>query len=455
MKRRDIYKNLSLSLITNIYSLLIAIIVTFILPKILSPIDYGKWQLYIFYYNYLKYFHFGLGDGIYLRYFKYSFIKILIKIREQVILLYLGLFVVEILSLIIINIFSSEKIYFYLLIMLFIVPYKEIIYLIAEMTGELKVILKGVIIERTLYLVFIFIFYYFKLNINILIFLTFLSHFCGGIYVLLMSNGIKIFRRKTIKILKKDIEELKININVGLRLRGILFFNTLNTGILKIILDKNYGVSYFGYISLTFSLIGVINFFINSINSAIYSIFVKEKQEELKIIYSDFRILLEIISIIILMLVPIGIVLGRKWFSNYTLSLKYFEILVPSIIFELKNSLLNLNFIKLLRLENKGLKINIKIVTIFIFGVLVINYLFQKLEMMLYYFIICTYLKKIFFENEISKKIKVSYLNNIVIELISLSIYIIYLLNIINFKLSIIFYFIILIYFLYRRRIKI
>ena len=36
--------------------------------KLLLVEDYGKWQLFLFYFSYLGFLHFGWEDGIYLRY---------------------------------------------------------------------------------------------------------------------------------------------------------------------------------------------------------------------------------------------------------------------------------------------------------------------------------------------------------------------------------------------------
>ena len=39
-----------------------------VVPKFLSVDDYGMWQLFLFYFSYLGFLHFGWEDGIYLRY---------------------------------------------------------------------------------------------------------------------------------------------------------------------------------------------------------------------------------------------------------------------------------------------------------------------------------------------------------------------------------------------------
>ena len=61
-------KNIVYSFSANLISLLISVFMVMIVPKYLSMEDYGLWQLFLFYFSYLGFLHFGWEDGIYLRY---------------------------------------------------------------------------------------------------------------------------------------------------------------------------------------------------------------------------------------------------------------------------------------------------------------------------------------------------------------------------------------------------
>ena len=45
----------------------------FVLPRYLSLYDYGTWQLFLFYFSYVGFLHFGWEDGIYLRYAGFNY----------------------------------------------------------------------------------------------------------------------------------------------------------------------------------------------------------------------------------------------------------------------------------------------------------------------------------------------------------------------------------------------
>lgn len=68
LKLGGVIKNISYSFSANLISLLISAFMVMFVPKLLSVNDYGLWQLFLFYYSYLGFLHFGWEDGIYLRY---------------------------------------------------------------------------------------------------------------------------------------------------------------------------------------------------------------------------------------------------------------------------------------------------------------------------------------------------------------------------------------------------
>ena len=76
MKHKDLVKNISYSFCANIFSLLVSIFMVMVVPKFLSISDYGLWQLFLFYFSYLGFFHFGWEDGIYLRYAGTEFLSL-------------------------------------------------------------------------------------------------------------------------------------------------------------------------------------------------------------------------------------------------------------------------------------------------------------------------------------------------------------------------------------------
>ena len=57
-------KNIAYSFGANLTSLCISIFMVMFVPKFLSVNDYGLWQLFLFYFSYLGFLHFGWEGGI-------------------------------------------------------------------------------------------------------------------------------------------------------------------------------------------------------------------------------------------------------------------------------------------------------------------------------------------------------------------------------------------------------
>lgn len=82
---KNILRNMSYSVASNGFSLLISVLIIFILPKFVSSEVYGEWQLFLFFCSYLGFFHFGWEDGIYLRYAGYDYSRLpFYKISGQI-----------------------------------------------------------------------------------------------------------------------------------------------------------------------------------------------------------------------------------------------------------------------------------------------------------------------------------------------------------------------------------
>lgn len=64
----QMFKNISLVFVSNIFSLLSSIILSFAVPLVLSVEGFGYYRLYVFYLSYIGFLHFGFTDALYLKY---------------------------------------------------------------------------------------------------------------------------------------------------------------------------------------------------------------------------------------------------------------------------------------------------------------------------------------------------------------------------------------------------
>lgn len=66
--KKSFFKNVSIVLISNIFSAISGILIGFIVPKFLSVADYGYYKTFTLYSSYIGLLHFGFIDGIFLMY---------------------------------------------------------------------------------------------------------------------------------------------------------------------------------------------------------------------------------------------------------------------------------------------------------------------------------------------------------------------------------------------------
>ena len=70
---KKITKNVFISIATQLISLALSFVMYMVVPKFISEIDYAYWQTFVLYATNVTVLHFGLVDGIALRYAKYDY----------------------------------------------------------------------------------------------------------------------------------------------------------------------------------------------------------------------------------------------------------------------------------------------------------------------------------------------------------------------------------------------
>ena len=89
---KRIAKNVTMSVMAQVVSVLVGFVLNLVVPKFIDEYDYSYWQTFLLYSQYLGILHFGLMDGIVLRYAQYDYEELDKKsVRSQ----YLGIMAVD------------------------------------------------------------------------------------------------------------------------------------------------------------------------------------------------------------------------------------------------------------------------------------------------------------------------------------------------------------------------
>lgn len=363
MEKSSVIRNISYSFFANLLYLIVSAVMVIIIPKLVSLNDYGMWQLFLFYFSYLGFFHFGWEDGIYLRYAGNEFEELPGKrLSGQ---FYAITFLQIVLAAIVssvgkIFVQDSQKLYV-LLCAVWLAPlvnFNNLCNFILQITNQIKEYAKLVALERLLLL------------LGALLFIIVLerNHFLDMYIAQVCATAVASiagawFCRKIFIFppdsLKQILQEAKYNIAVGSKLMTANIANMLIIGIVRYGISWGWDVATFGKISLTLGISNFLMVFINSVSVVFFPIIKRMDQTKREMVYLDIRNVLTLILFGgLLFYYPIRSILAW-WLPQYADSLVYMSILFPICVFESKMGLLINTYLKSMRQEALMLKINI------------------------------------------------------------------------------------------------
>lgn len=379
---KSIFHKLYYSVSANFLNLLISLVVSFIVPKLLGLEQYGYWQLYLFYVGYTGFFHFGLADGIYLRYGgKYYDELDKAMMHSQ----YWLLTILEIIIFIGIALFSFYKIgdpnKSIILIAaglncIILLP-RTVLQYILQSTGRIKEYARNFMVWRILYIVLILGFlvlgyrnFEYMLLADIIakvVALISLGYVCKDI---VFTKGVK---------LSVGMHEFWINITTGGKLLFANIAGMLIIGIVRFGIERNWDVITFGKVSFSLSISNFILTFIAAVSVVIFPIIKRSEAEKLPTVYETLGTLLSGGMLIFLVAYyPIQKIL-LLWLPHYYEAIQYFAILFPISMFEARTSLLINTYLKALREEKAMLLINGFSVLLSLVTTVIVTVLFKNL----------------------------------------------------------------------------
>lgn len=369
LKKRT-FKNLIYSFSAQIISICLSISMSLIIPKILGVEDFGYWQLFLFYINYVGFFHFGITDGMYLKNGGIEYNKLDKKnISSQFYMLFLLqmvlLLLFSVLSYLFINDGLRKLIIIFTGIYMIVANMNWYLGYVFQATNRVKLYSVSVMIDKLIFLLFIVIAALFKLK-NLIIYISFFifTTLCALIFSVYNSKEILLTKPYTLK------ESYKIafdSARVGIKLTLSSVSSLLILGVGRFLVDKVWGIEAFGKFSFALSLTNFFLLFISQISIVLFPTLRQVNIDVAKKLYYKFNVYLDLLlPVIYVLYIPMKMIL-EIWLPQYSISLIYLSMLLPICIFDGKTQIINNTYFKVLRKENTLLKINL--ITVFISSV--------------------------------------------------------------------------------------
>ncbi|WP_035764668.1 lipopolysaccharide biosynthesis protein [Butyrivibrio sp. NC2002] len=354
-------RNLIIAFFAQFISVLTSITISLLLPKILGVTQYSYFQLMIFGISYIGLLHFGLSDGVYLKFGGEEYEKLNYNMLSFCFwsmltwLVVIGLLSNLALSMIIDD---AVRIYVWRSVFLYGLFANEAWFLgyIFQATNNTIRYSISIMIFK---LIVLGIYLFFIMNgqndlrqyIQVYVFAQLLSL----IYCVIYGQKI-VFGLGNIK--KEYIKELFDNCRVGINLTISNISNTFILGIGRIIVDKKWSLESFGKVSLAISLTNFIMQFMQQVSMVLFPALRRASEQKLLEIYEALN---NTVGIVIcgmyIFYFPIELVLG-KWLPQYSESFMYLGLLIPIVCFDGKVYVLYNTYMKVMRKEKSILRIN-------------------------------------------------------------------------------------------------
>lgn len=255
----------------------------------------------------------------------------------------------------------------------------------------------SLLIGKIVFLLFLVVSFILRINNYKIIILVYLgAQFLSSIYTLF--KGKDLFKGRFIG-LKKSLAMIYSSSKIGITLMLAYYSGSFILGFSKIMIERFYGLTIFGLVSFSISLISILLLFISQISLVMFPALRKvdfKKQVEVYKIFWD--VLHMIFPILFFSIMPI-MWFVKLWLPDYISSLKYLIILLPISLFEMRSNLLGVTFLKIWNKPTKILMTNF--ISLLVTFVLITTFIFitKNIDVILIIIVIILFFRSLLFEN--------------------------------------------------------
>ena len=421
MKRSipGVIKNISFSMLSSIISMVISAVVVLIVPRQMSTAGYGYYQLYILYTGYAGFFHFGLIDGIYIRYGGAYYDQLdHKKLFSQNCILWGYQLIIFLIICVISFSFSKEERLFVLVLSgveMVLANTRGLLTYVLQATNRIK---EGAISSTLGRVVFFIAVLVICFSGNVDFKYIILADIAGRIVALLYSS----FRCREVVFRKKsdfsyDPYETKENIRVGFTLMLSSIASLLIMGIIRMCMENKWGIETFAKVSLTVSVSNLMVQFISAAALVFFPVLRRLGKGFIERIYSSVRqTFMPLLYTSMLLYYPVSRLL-IIWLPKYEAGLQYMALLFPICIYEGRMSLLNYTFLKTVSDIKSIFKANTAAMIVSLICSVVSVYIIGSIPLTMFSLLIAISFRCYFTDYMISKKINTAFLPGFLTEI--------------------------------------
>lgn len=425
---KTVAKNMVLSVSVQAVSVLVGFVMNLVVPKFIDEYQYSYWQTFLLYTQYVGILHFGLMDGIMLRYSQYDYDELDKKsVRSQYIAI-MAIDAVFAIGMTAIAFVFLQGVMRVICILLAITIFAEITYnyvsFTFQITNRIEKYAQYIILYRCSYCALVLLCLVLSLKQYYWFCLTYIVADIIGIVFVGMRYSRELFFGKLMPR-KELLPELKETLSAGIWLMVASYSANLLVGFGKMVVQWHWDALTFGKVSLAYSLTSFFLQFVTAISVVLFPSIKRIDQKKLPEMYMTIRNAISPILVFILIFYYPGWRILEFWLPNYASSIVYLGILLPIIIFTSKVSLLTNNYLKAYRKERLLLAINVAVVAISFVVFMIIAYGFNNLTALLISLVLAIMVRSIISEIAVMKIINVKMYRDFILEAVMTIIFIV------------------------------
>lgn len=358
-----VIKNVSFVFVANVIATTVTAVLTIWIPKVLSLDGYGYWQLNTLYGGYVALLHFGLVDGVYLRYAgtKYDDLDKDVH-RGQFRLLLFAEFVISVMFIIICNLFIHNNDKCFAISTVFVassmsIPMGLLLFLL-QGGGRVKEYSVVTIINRLIYLtICVLLLFLGVYNFKWIVIAGIVGTAVAFTYCSWLCRDIvfgKIVQTHS-SILHESFENIKCGVKISIAyITGNFIIGSVRLGI-----ENEWGIETFGKVSMSLSLTHFLLIFINAVGVVLLPILRNINKDIQEQVYINLNKILTTVTLISFAIcIPLKSILIQI-LPQYLESLDWLSLLIPIVLFESRTALLNGVYLRANRKENAFFVINV------------------------------------------------------------------------------------------------
>ncbi len=371
----------------SILSILTGLVSGFLLPKFLDINNYAYYKLFSFYCGYVGILHFGLIDGIFVKFGNYDYNELPKKKFRALLKLFLimqiGLSILLFGGLLLLG--GDYNRIFVIGLVIFnvtIINCNNYFTFINQFTKRFKLDSKIKIIQSILFLLSICIliimnYEYYKLFII-------MQTIC---YLITLVLNIKANKEIVFGISDRLLsvkDEIKDCVKIGFFIMISQLMGEIILGIDRIFVDVLMPLKEFAIYSFSVSILGLIFTVISSLSKIVYPYLARNTKENLIIIYPVISIIIQVVTCFILVSYYFIDPIIKVYLPNYVSSIRIIAILFPTIMYKVQIGFIGGNYYKLFRFEKEYVLNNIVALVVSILTNIIFYICFKSVQSIAY-----------------------------------------------------------------------